>query len=89
MHREAPFLTSITLIFLLLPFSAELAASGLARPQVKNYQDCCLIYQILPMILLDSIKQTYSMGIILTLYQLSIKKNIHTRYIFSFSSRFM
>src|SRR6267378_2985343 len=72
-----------------LPFSAELAASGLERPQVKNRQDCCLIYQILPMILLDSIKQTYSMGIILTLYQLSIKKNIHTRYIFSFSSRFM
>ena len=67
-----------------LPFSAELAASGLERPQVKNCQDCCLIYQILPMILLDSIKQTYSMGIILTLYQLSIKKNIHTRYIFSF-----
>src|SRR5487761_283037 len=67
-----------------MPFSAELAASGLQRPQVKNYQDCCLIYQILPMILLDSIKQTYSMGIILTLYQLSIKKNIHTRYIFSF-----
>ena len=62
-----------------MPFSAELAASGLQRPQVKNYQDCCLIYQILPMILLDSIKQTYSMGIIL-IFLLSI--NLVSRKIF-------
>jgi hypothetical protein len=98
MHREAPFLTIICYSFLLLrwffssspsmPFSAELAASGLERPQVTNYQPHVPDPSKVPMILLDSIKQTYSMGIILTLYQLSIKKNIHTRYIFSFSSRF-
>ena len=97
MHREAPFLTIIRYAKNYyvsssspsMPFSAELAASGLERPQVTNYQPHVPDPSKVPMILLDSIKQTYSMGIILTLYQLSIKKNIHIRYIFSFSSRFI